>query len=294
MKGNNLHKKQLKNQNLLEGKSKDGHLESGCCLPQYVEVSKFDGFDHQSQDSSSQVLSTLGIRHHKQKTGPDTMRHMQTKIPCLNFNYSNSSDHTSVYPAPSGAHSENNCGMSPSPKESSDASNQALSLESSQGQFEVPFMTTHKREEKLYQGHDLWVPSARNFNDGNVGNPKAFGNSLSVQKQVVPSELEMEGHSEIDGITNGVQSELESSNVQESSCMSSMVDDISLEASGFRQLQQVMEKVNHTKALTLLLTLSIDLQVFLYPSFFSLGLSLISFDKEKKIKQMTQENAPTV
>ncbi|XP_016739342.1 protein LNK1 isoform X3 [Gossypium hirsutum] len=53
-----------------------------------------------------------------------------------------------------------------------------------------------------------------------------------------------EGHSEVEGVSVGNPAELDSSNVRESSCVVSPFDEVSLEATSFRQLQQVMEKLD--------------------------------------------------
>lgn len=56
-------------------------------------------------------------------------------------------------------------------------------------------------------------------------------------------ENDAEGLGEIEGVGLGIPPELDSSNGQEGSCMSSVLDEISIEALGFRQLQHVMEQV---------------------------------------------------
>ena len=70
-----------------------------------------------------------------------------------------------------------------------------------------------------------------------------FCGTLPNQKQVQLSENQIEGQTDVKGACIKLPHELDSSNVQDSSCMSSVLDDISLEATSFRQLQQVMEKV---------------------------------------------------
>lgn len=65
---------------------------------------------------------------------------------------------------------------------------------------------------------------------------------VSPQKQF-GKENKIESQSDIEEIKKGASAELDSLNVQEGSSISSELDEISLEASSFRQLQQVMEQV---------------------------------------------------
>ncbi|XP_022763713.1 protein LNK1-like isoform X5 [Durio zibethinus] len=66
----------------------------------------------------------------------------------------------------------------------------------------------------------------------------------SIGPDSVGQSEQDEGHSEVEGVSVGKPSELGSSNAQEISCVSSVLDEISLEATSFRQLQQVMEKLD--------------------------------------------------
>lgn len=240
----NLQKKHLKHHNKPEGKRKDRYVENGGSFDHYASQNEFADVKHLFGDSSTRVFSPSGIQHHKQNIAPDSLSCMQTHIPYLHINYSHPSDQISVCPTPSGIKSENNGHMSPSPKESSNASNQVQSMESSHGpSFEAPSVTTNEKREKPFHCQDVQATLKRNFKHANTANPMTFGNSLSLQKRVHQSELAIEGQSEVEGVSIGVPAELDSSNVHESSCMSSALDEISLEATSFRQLQQVMDKV---------------------------------------------------
>lgn len=217
-------------------------MENGS-FQHYDELKQFTDLKHLFGDSSPQVFPPSGLQPHKQNT-EQSLNYMQTHIPYMRQDYSHPSDQISVCPIPSGTKSENNTHMSPSPKESSYASNQVQSMESSHGlSFEAPSVTTNEKREKLFHCQDLQAPFTRNFKHANVAGPVEFCSALSVQKQVHQSELRIEGNSEVDGVSIRVPAELDSSNGQESSCMSSVLDEISLEATSFRQLQHVMEKV---------------------------------------------------
>jgi hypothetical protein len=102
-------------------------------------------------------------------------------------------------------------------------------------------LLTNETSKKLCQ--DLQPPVTRNFKQVNMSTPMAFCRPVSAQKQVQHSEIDFEAHSEVEGVSVGIPTELDSSNVQESTCMSSVPDEISLEATNFCQLQQVMEQV---------------------------------------------------
>lgn len=171
------------------------------------------------------------------------MNCMQTHIPYLHMDYSHSSDQISVCPIQSGVKSENNCHLSPSLKESSFASNQLQSMDSSHDPtFEAPAVTKNEKRENICHCQNLRTSLSRNFLTANGASPATFCDSVSVQKQAHQSEYDIEGHGEI-GVSIGIPVELDSSNMQETSCMSSALDEISLEATSFRQLQQVMDQV---------------------------------------------------
>jgi len=72
---------------------------------------------------------------------------------------------------------------------------------------------------------------------------RADSDPISVQKQVPNFENEVESQSEVSGSDIGIPGDLDSSNIQESSCISSVLAEVSIEASSFRQLQVVLEQV---------------------------------------------------
>lgn len=216
-------------------------MENGVSFPHYGSGMPFAEVKHPFGDSSHQIFSTSGLQQCKQNIGADSSSYMQTDITYMHLDYQHPSDQISVCPTPSGMRSENNSHLSPSPKDSSYASNQVRSMESSHcPSFEAPSVTT-KGKRETYQRKDLQAPFNRNTKHANMASPMAFTNSLSIQKQSHESELEIED--EVVGAHLGIPVELDSANAQESSCMSTVLDEVSLEATSFRQLQQVMEKV---------------------------------------------------
>ncbi|XP_057976714.1 protein LNK1 isoform X2 [Malania oleifera] len=204
----NLHKKQSKRQNSSEGKRKDKYLENGCSI------------NH---------CSNLKPLAH---------------IPHMHSNYIYPLDQMASGPTLSVSKSENNAFSSRSRKAASYASNQVQTQESSHGpSFEASVMAGHLKTDKPYSQSGLQASLNSNLEHVDLGAQAAFCDPLSVQKPLLNCETEVEGHSEVGGANIGVPAELDCSNVQESSCISSL-DEISLEATSFRQLQHVMEQLD--------------------------------------------------
>ncbi|KAK2665171.1 hypothetical protein Ddye_003745 [Dipteronia dyeriana] len=238
-----LHNEQLKHQNKLEGQRKDQLAENGGSFPQYDNLKQLADMENPFGDSLPQVFPASGLQQHKRNIGGDSLSYIQTDIPYMHLDYHHPLDRISVCPTPSGTKSENNSHLSSSPKESSYASNQVQSMESSHGpSFEAPSVTTNEKREKLYHCEDLQVPFTRNFKHANIASPMTFCNSPSIQKQRHQPECEIGDPN--GGVSIGVPAELDSLNAQESSCMSTVLDEVSLEATSFRQLQQVIEKLD--------------------------------------------------
>ncbi|XWS68307.1 hypothetical protein CRYUN_Cryun04dG0079300 [Craigia yunnanensis] len=225
------------------GERKDQHLENGGSFNQYGNIKQFADVNHPLTDSSCQLFSTSGLQRHKQNFGLDSVSYLQTNIPYMHLGYSSPSDQTSICPTLSSGKSENN-GHPSSKNRSSYASNQVQSIESSCGTpFEAPAIITNKKRGKLYHQQDTHVPLNRNVKQAKIGSQMALSDPVTVQKQVHQSKQD-EGHSEVEGVSVGNPAELDSSNAQESSCVSSVLDEDSLEATSFRQLQQVIGKLD--------------------------------------------------
>ncbi|XP_007042980.2 PREDICTED: protein LNK1 isoform X1 [Theobroma cacao] len=225
------------------GERKDQHQENGGSFNHYGNIKEFADVKHPFTNSSCQLFSPSGLQRHKQNIGADSVSYLQTNIPFMHFSYSSPSDQISMCPTVSSTKSENN-GHPSSTNESSYASNQVQSIESSRGpSFEAPASLTNEKRGKLYHHQDTQVPLNRNVKRAKIESQMAFCDPVTVKKQVRQSEQD-EGHSEVEGVSVGKPAELDSSNAQESSCVRSMLDEVSLEATSFRQLQQVMEKLD--------------------------------------------------
>lgn len=126
-------------------------------------------------------------------------------------------------------------------QESSYASNQLHS--SHYPSFDAPTIGANENREKLYH-QDLPASFNKNFTFMSAPSSETFNTSFPVRKQAPRSESEIDdGHSESGVVSRGSRVELDSSNAQDKPCRSTMLDGISLEATSFRQLQQVMEQV---------------------------------------------------
>ena len=236
-----LHKKQSNHHNLSEGKRKVRYTENGGGFHHFPNPKQFADVKLPFGDLSCQVLSTSGIRKQQQSVGSDSLGY--SHIPYTHSNYIHPSDQFPVSPTPSCVKSENN-GRSPfSPKESSYASN-IQSMESShEASFEAPGVKVNEKREKLYKKQGLQTSFTISSRPKDLVVQAASYDPISVQKKLNHSENEVEAHSEVGGSIS-IPTELDSSNVQDNSCMSSMLDEISFEATSFRQLQNVMEQVH--------------------------------------------------
>ncbi|XP_031740059.1 protein LNK1 isoform X2 [Cucumis sativus] len=130
----------------------------------------------------------------------------------------------------------------PKKQESSYASNQLHS--SHYPSFDAPTIGANENREKLYH-QDLPASFNKNFTFMSAPSSETFNTSFPVRKQAPRSESEIDdGHSESGVVSRGSRVELDSSNAQDKPCRSTMLDGISLEATSFRQLQQVMEQLD--------------------------------------------------
>ncbi|KAE9595566.1 hypothetical protein Lalb_Chr17g0340141 [Lupinus albus] len=82
------------------------------------------------------------------------------------------------------------------------------------------------------------------FKCENLVNPLPFQNPGSALQVCHKFENENEGHGEVGGVSIGFSQEIDSSNLHESSSMSSALDNISLQSASFCQLQRVMDQLD--------------------------------------------------
>ncbi|KAE8677848.1 Dentin sialophosphoprotein-related, putative isoform 5 [Hibiscus syriacus] len=213
----------------------DNLLKSGGLYNQIGNTKQFVDVKHPFSDASCQLFSPLDLQWHKQNGGPDSVSCIQTNGPFMHRNYSCPSNQLSICPSLTSSKSEKKRHPS-STNGSSYASNQAQSIDHDHS-FEVPDIIMNDKIGKLYHQQDTQALVNRIVDQARVERQIALSDSLITQNQVRQSEWD-EGHSV------GKQAELVSSNGKESSCVSLMSDEVSLEATSFQQLQQVMEKLD--------------------------------------------------
>lgn len=172
--------------------------------------------------------------HKRQETRHQTCS--QTPISLLSANH----NHNLARPRSSRIKSEDSGFPSISPRESSNGSHQMQSMESSPDvSFKNPAVPRIKKKDRSDQ-HRL----SSHLEKRQPMVKTADSDSVSARKPVPSFENEFEGESDVNGSDMGIQGELDSSNMQESSCLSSVLDEISIEASSFRQLQHVMGQLD--------------------------------------------------
>ncbi|XP_052192062.1 protein LNK1-like [Diospyros lotus] len=226
-----------------EGKRKERCFENGGSF-HHSSQPRLKEIKSPSADSSHQAYTSSNVQKQKKNIVPDSFGYMQTHIPYMNLDYGHPSDQIPVSSTPSTIKSESNGITSLSPKESSDASNQVKSTESSRDcSFGAPIVTVDDKRDKLQHRQTLCPTYMNNLKHGDLVQTTA-GNSLSVQMKTHCTQPEVQNQSEGEEFSIRIPVDLDSSNVQESSCMSTGLDEISLDASSFCQLQQVMEQLD--------------------------------------------------
>ncbi|CAN0921337.1 Protein LNK1 [Linum grandiflorum] len=215
-------------QRQLEGRKKE----------QMVEVGDYLHLNENSKPlvDSKHYCGEFSCHETKQNSGTDN-------YPQAHFQYMSmdqSSEPLGVCSFQSGIDYQENSYPTLPHKESSYASNQAESLEKSNGALLETQPATDKKCEKQRNQEGVGAQPAKILKCANIAD---ITSPTVVQKQVEKSEFEMGSCSEIDGLKELVPVKLDS-NAQESSCMSYVLDDISLEATSFRQLQQVTEQLD--------------------------------------------------
>lgn len=227
------------------GKRKKGYLKDGDSGHPYAHEEQHANLKQPFGATSSGV--TFQDSSHKQRPNMDTDSFVciQMQTPLMHPDYSHTSKYTSLIPTSSGSRSEQAGYPSPSFKESSFASN----MESSCGQpLEAAALRTSDTRENLYLCHDAELLS-RGFESENMQSPMPLKSPGSAPKVGLQIDNKIEGRREAEGVSIGFSPEIESSNVQESSSISSAPDEISLEASSLCQLRQVLDQVMETIAM---------------------------------------------
>ncbi|CAN6854721.1 unnamed protein product [Brassica oleracea] len=201
----NLGKKQTDHLHHLDGKS-DGYSENSFTL-------QHSGISSERMDANQYYPPSVF-----QKPG----------VPYSDFNC----DQISACESNSGIKSE----IKPNPSSASDesyTSNQEQSIEILQGPtIDDRCRKGFEKRANLQPGQDSPPSFAASTRKSSKTNPMVFSDSAPIQKFGLEDDHRK------------AAAKLEPANRQESSCVSSLVDDISLEATSFRQLQQVIEQLD--------------------------------------------------
>lgn len=188
-----------------------------------------------SSMSGSSVISDIN---------DDFMLKKKANFPHMPYNCGYLSDKMPFSTTLYGDSCEKNAHPSFCPRESSSASNQVQSEESSHyNQLQAPPVTGGLRREKTFRRQELQATLSNNpyYGDSVVG--AAPFDPIKFQEKMHVCENEVGDHSDAVGVNVGALTKIDYSNVPESSCLSSL-DEISVEATSFRQLQQVTEQLD--------------------------------------------------
>ncbi|KAI3702118.1 hypothetical protein L6452_27823 [Arctium lappa] len=229
-------KKQSKQQNQTEGK------KAGQCFGNYDL--KSNDIRLSSSDESDQVFTNVGNRQQNKGLEHDSFGDKQSSS-YLQPGHGHVPMQTTGGHVMIGIKSENK-GLAAAPfrKEASNATNQVHAMETSGDPSFQGTASEISERRKVHNAH----ASQPSFN----GNQKqmglmlqASGNDLfSSQKQFHILEKRNESQSDMEGVKKEASAELAMIDVPEGSSISSEVDEISLEATSFLQLQQVMEQLD--------------------------------------------------
>ncbi|CAL0309512.1 unnamed protein product [Lupinus luteus] len=220
------------------GMHKIGYLENGDSIYPYAPE-KYADTKQPYEVSSGEVTSLDSIQKHKLNTDSDSLGCIQTQAFKMDPDYSHAPNHTSLISTLSGSRSEHGGHiLAASLKESSYAS----SIESCHRHFLEPAsLKTNVKNKNLHHHHDGHMLS-RSFNNESIANQMPFHSPSSAQQ--IGYQFENEGDSGVHRVSLGFSPEIESSTVQESSSMSSALEQTSVQATNFCQLQQIMDQLD--------------------------------------------------
>ncbi|PIN02044.1 hypothetical protein CDL12_25447 [Handroanthus impetiginosus] len=183
-----------------------------------------------------QAFPSVHIQQQQPSPRPDSYNYLQNPISYVPSDNSHLSDPASINLKPSAVKYETNDLTCLSPRDSSHASSQLLYTESSHDlPFDVTAPSVCGQREKLHNCQGSKSSANSSLENGSVTLQPSIFDPGSVGKY--------ENQSDPEGVSLVIPPELGSSNVQESSTMSSGLDD-SPEAASFHQLQHVTEQMD--------------------------------------------------
>ncbi|XP_021860089.1 protein LNK1 isoform X2 [Spinacia oleracea] len=225
------HISQPKHQKPSEGKRKE------CPSENSVSFIHFDSPNQAAESNHSLKFQYSFSSENRQQNEATHCTSVQMPVPLVNPDNSHATNKVLPSTTSSIIKSEDSGLPSTSPRESSYASSQMHSVEIVHDvtlqNASVPRNKKKYRPQRRLPGHP---------EKGNLMVQREDPDPI-CSKKLCDFENEAEGQSEVDDAA-GIATELDSSNRQESSCMSSVLDEVSIDASSFQQLQNVMEKLD--------------------------------------------------
>lgn len=224
-------------QKKLPKSSSSGKRKIGNSVHPYTPPEQYGDVNQLFGASSSGVTSLDSNQKHREITDYDSLGCIPTRIPLTHPGFSHAPNHTSLSSSLYGPGAEHD-GHHPPFIQSSYASNTEIYHGHSSA---ASALKTNEKREK-YHSHDEHL-SSRSFKNESRANEMLFYSPGSSQLVAHQFENENEGQSKVRGVSLGYSSEIDSSAVQESSPISSALDQNSLEANSFYHLQQVLDQV---------------------------------------------------
>lgn len=215
-----------------EGKRKYRHFENSSSLCHIDDLQK-EGMHLPCEDSHHDFYSSNGIQK-QQNLFYNSIENMNKDFHSVQSDYHQPSEQTTIDTMLSGMQSENTAQPSRLQKDSSHASNRM------QRSRDFPFKENHivpdDRQRNLHnhQGYQYSFDS-----DSKDIDYPSNGNPASVQ-----TGNWFKNYSDGEGVGLGIPADLRSLNLQESSSENIGLNELSLEVTSFRQLQQVMEQMD--------------------------------------------------
>ncbi|XP_047981531.1 protein LNK1-like isoform X1 [Salvia hispanica] len=231
----NGHQKQVK-QNQSSGKIKEHNYGHGTSkLPDEIVQSPSRAKSHQAFSFQQQPKNVLPT---------ESCNYLQNHLSYVHPDNSHSSDLTSLNPTPSAVKTEANELTSSSTRDSSHTSNLLPSVDGSHDHpLPPPVPTGTGKGVKLHSRHGSQSLANSNIKPASLVVQATSSDPGSLTEEAHYARDKSDNHNDSAEVCHFVPAELGFSNAQESSTSSDM-DDVSLEAASFRQLQLVMEKLD--------------------------------------------------
>lgn len=223
---------QTKQQKQKEGKRKDRHFENSSSLCHIDDLQK-KGIHLPREDSHHDFYSSNGIQK-QQNLCYKSIDNMNNNFHSVQSDCHQPSEQNTVDTVRSGMQSENTDQPSLFQKDSSHASNRM------QRSRDFPFTENHIVPDDM-QGN---VHSHQGYQYSFDSDLKDIDFSSNCNPASVQTGNWFKNYSDVEGVGLGIPADISSLNLQESSSANIGLNELSLEVTSFRQLQQVMEQMD--------------------------------------------------